>query len=85
MFKGPHTAASKQRMSKTKKEMYRGKNNPMYGKQHSDDSKQLMADIRRDRCWVHDPMTLIEKCVCKDQLHQYIKEGWVKGRSIGIK
>jgi hypothetical protein len=80
-----HTDASKAKMRKTKREMYRGKNNPMYGKIHSEKSKDLMAQTRTGKRWVHEPMTNIEKCIPSSDFESYIEEGWVEGRSISVK
>jgi hypothetical protein len=44
MYKKHHTAESKNKMSKTKSEMYKGKNNPFYNKKHKKETREKFSE-----------------------------------------
>ena len=65
-----------------------GKNNPMYGKKHSDSSKQKMSKLQSGRsnsqhgkCWVMHP-EYGNKSIKKEHLDNYINLGYKPGRKI---
>lgn len=75
-------------------EEFSGVNNPMYGKKHTEESKQKMslshqnmsqetrdriADSRRGRVWINDGIKC--KSVKKEELQSFLDAGWVRGRT----
>lgn len=60
---------------------HKGKKNPMFGKKHSDQAKERMRQARTGKVWVHEPFTLIERCIPKSHVPKYLADEWVLGRN----
>lgn len=61
----------------------KGKNNPFYGKHHSEDTKKIIGEKcgnnARDTIWVHDDIRSYR--IKKNELEKYIKDlGYEIGR-----
>ena len=83
-----HSKMSSDRMKKTHKEG-KIKYNNFEGKNHSDETKQLMSEKRKGTgtgennsqygtCWITKDG--VNKKIKKEDLETYLKEGWLKGR-----
>ena len=70
----------------------KGRRNGFLGKNHSIETKDKMSKIAKKRlmdptknpsygkCWIHNDSESI--MVFKDEMEDYIKKGWTKGRKI---
>lgn len=59
-----------------------GENNGMYGKHHSNQTKQLIRDSKKGKIWITNLKTLKTKFINPEDLNLYIEQGWEKGRLI---
>lgn len=80
MFGKKHSAESKLRMSKKKEAVFDGDKNPMFGKTHSDEAKAKVSAARKNTVWIYKDM--VTKSVPIEQLDDYLKTGWVRGRAM---
>lgn len=59
-----------------------GENNGMYGRHHSDQTKELIRDSKKGKIWITNLKTLKTKFINPEDLNLYIEQGWEKGRLI---
>jgi hypothetical protein len=85
-----HTAETKEKMSKIKKETYKGEGNPMYGKKrpdlstrnkkgHSLEIRKQMSEKRKGRIWVKKGEH--QTHIPPEELNNYLVLGWTRGRN----
>jgi len=78
-FKGrKHTEDYKKKQS----ERMSGKNNPMYGRKASKETKSLMTQQRLGRRWINNGKE--NKFVKPDDLESLLNEGWVLGKLVNL-
>lgn len=81
-----HKPETKEKISRLRKELglAKGEKNPMYGRSHSDESRNKMKETKRNKqsgvgkVWYHNPMNGIEKQFSSSELPP---PPWTKGRS----
>ena len=49
----------------------------MFGRTHTDEVKQALRDLRKDTCWIHNPISKESKQIKKEQP---IPKGFIEGR-----
>lgn len=59
-----------------------GENNGMYGKHHSNKTKELIRNSKKGKIWITNLKTLKTKFINPEDLNLYIEQGWEKGRLI---
>ncbi len=90
----PMSLTSKEKLSKAKKgkhvhtEQHKQKlqskmllSNPFKGKTHTKEVKQFLSERNKNRRWVYNPTTLEFKNIDKNQVDQYLQDGWCRGRN----
>lgn len=55
-----------------------GKNNSMYGKNLSIETKKYLSEIRKGKIWIHNK--ILEKLIKPEELNIYLEKGFKKGR-----
>ena len=55
-----------------------GEKNPMYGKNHKESTKKLIAEDHYDRQFINNG--IIEKFPKKEEINKYLEQGFVLGR-----
>lgn len=79
-FNKNRTEETKRKISETriKNKVALGQNNPFFGKTHSEENKQKIREAQKGRTYINNGT--ITKRVKKQELEQYLSEGWKQGR-----